>query len=446
MPPSPSLGKHTKVALIIFTMIYLLLCVLAATEKWKLLHTLIIHFFIAFAIILILRQGLLIVMAIIHKLQQKNEVLVGFQPSVSIIMPAFNEANVINESLQSLLQLNYKNYEIIVVDDGSTDSTTEIVRHFLETYSGETAVRIISQSNAGKANALNTGLIHANSEFVLCVDADTKLNPECLLHGIHHFKNHNLGAVAGNVVVGNEKNWLTRFQQLEYLTSQNFMRRGLALFNIVTIVPGPIGLFRKSAILEVHGYREDADLFAEDADLSIRLLQLGWEITSDENMQAITETPTDIFALLRQRYRWKRGIFQALKDNFLGLITAAEIRQPIIAVILIFESFLLEIIGFGVTLFMLTNIIYTFSLNLLVLWLILLLSLDLIALMIAVPFKTLFKWVPILLIQKITYTYALQFWGVLSLIDEWRSTKMSWDKLDRTGLSNNVLKIKGASS
>lgn len=446
MQPTSSLGKNTKIALIIFTLVYLLLCVLAATENWKLLHTLVIHFFIAFAIILILRQSLFIIMAIIHKFRQKTVKLNGFQPSVSIIMPAFNEANVIDESLESLLQLDYENYEIIVVDDGSTDATATIIRDFLKTYSGNTPVRLISQSNAGKANALNTGLIHANSEFVLCVDADAKLNPDCLLHGIHHFKNHKIGAVAGHVIVGNEKNWLTRFQQLEYLTSQNFMRRGLALFGIVTIVPGPIGLFRKSAILEAHGYREDVDLFAEDADLSIRLLQLGWRITSEEKMQAITEAPADIFALVRQRYRWKRGIFQALKDNFLNLITAPSIRQPIIAVILIFEGFLFEVIGFGITLFMLTNIIYTFSLKLLVLWLMLLLILDVIALLIAVPFKTLFKWVPILFIQKITYTYALQLWGVLSLIDEWRSTKMSWDKLDRTGISNTTLKIKGASS
>jgi cellulose synthase/poly-beta-1,6-N-acetylglucosamine synthase-like glycosyltransferase len=446
MQSTNNLGKHTKIALIIFTVIYLILCVLAATENWKTLHTLVIHFFIAFAIILVLRQALLIVMAMIHKLKQKTVVSTGLQPSISVIMPAFNEANVIEDSLSSLLQLNYENYEIIIVDDGSIDATSEIIRDFLDTYSGKTAVRLISQSNAGKANALNTGLIHANSEFVLCVDADAKLNPDCLLHGIHHFKNHNIGAVAGNVVVGNERNWLTRFQQLEYLTSQNFMRRGLALFGIVTIVPGPIGLFRKSAILEAHGYREDADLFAEDADLSIRLLQLGWQITSEENMRAITEAPADIFALLRQRYRWKRGIFQALKDNFFALITAPNIRQPLIAVILIFEGFLFEVIGFGITLFMLTNIIYTFSLKLLVLWLLLLLVLDVIALLIAAPFRTLFKWIPILLIQKITYTYALQCWGVLSLMDEWRSTKMSWDKLDRTGLSNNTIKIKGASS
>lgn len=432
------MNNTIKNGLLFLSLIYLTACIIAGLEVSRTLHSFFVNFFITLAIFLIARQAFLLLAAIIKRFNNKRarKYHSTHQPMVTILMPAYNEETVIVDALESILQLNYNNYEVIVIDDGSADKTSFLINQYIENNTTRIPVRLISQSNAGKANALNTGLIHANGEFILAVDADAKLNKDCLIYGMQNFQDEKTGAVAGNVIVVNEYNWLTRFQQLEYLVSQNVVRQGLALFGIVPIVPGPIGLFRKSAMLEAYGYREDSQLFAEDADLSIRLLQLGWKITSDERMCSATEAPSDLFTLLRQRYRWKRGIFQALNDNFIKLILSPDIKRPLLAIFLIFESFLLEVLGFGITLFMLTNIIYTFSFHLLPIWLAVLITLDIFALLLAVPIKSFTKWLPILLLQKISYTYALQAWGMLALIDEWRATKMSWDKLDRIGIAN----------
>ncbi|MEZ5449450.1 MAG: glycosyltransferase family 2 protein [Thiolinea sp.] len=202
---------------------------------------------------------------------------------------------------------------------------------------------------------------------------------------------------------------------------------------MVTVIPGPIGLFRKSALAQANGYDENKQLFAEDADLTVRLLALGWRITSDEGMRAYTEAPDTINSILRQRYRWKRGIYQVLHKNFFALVTAPGIRRPLIAVLLIMEGFLFEVLGFGVTLFMLSNIILLGKIKLLLGWLILLFILDLLVLMLATRMRRLSKWLPLLILQKITYSFALQTWGVLALLDEWRASPMAWDKLERVG-------------
>ncbi|MGV6810184.1 MAG: glycosyltransferase family 2 protein [bacterium] len=437
------MNNTIKKGLLLFSLLYLTACIIAGLEVSRALHSFFVNFFITLAIFLIVRQAFLLLAAILKKIKDRTARKLHYtqQPMITILMPAYNEENVIIDALESIVTLNYSNYEVIVIDDGSMDNTSSLVSQYINDKVAAVPVRLISQSNAGKANALNTGLIHANGDFILAVDADAKLNKDCLLYGVQNFKDDRMGAVAGNVIVVNEYNWLTRFQQLEYLVSQNVVRQGLALFGIVPIVPGPIGLFRKSAMLEAYGYREDSKLFAEDADLSIRLLQLGWKITSDERMCSATEAPSDLFTLLRQRYRWKRGIFQALNDNFTKLILSPDLKRPLLAIFLIFETFLLEVLGFGITLFMLANIIYTFSFHLLPIWLAVLITLDVMALLLAVPIKYFTKWLPILLLQKISYTYALQAWGMLALIDEWRATEMSWDKLDRIGIAN-----KGSSS
>lgn len=428
------ISRTMKTSLLVLTLLYFTLCIVAGLEIWRDLHQWAVHGFILLASILVLRQLFLLLSVSLHWLQPQPQWATDQPlPRISIIMPAYNEAATIQSALQSLLDIDYPDFEIIIVNDGSTDNTLLHIQSLL-TQPTDIPIHLISQSNAGKANALNTGLLHAMGEFVLCVDADSRIHPQSLLHGIQHFANPQVGAIAGNVFVANEKqNLLTRLQQLEYLISQNFVRQGLAYWGIVTIIPGPVGLFRKQALASVAGYREDAQLFAEDADITVRLLAEGWQVKSDSQLFAQTEAPETVFALLRQRYRWKRGIYQVLHDNFYRLITAPKLRAPFIESLLIAEGFLLEILGFGITLFMIVNILYTASFNLLLAWLAVLFILDFLVLLIATPLRQLWKWLPLLVIQKLTYSYALQAWGIFSLLDEWRSTTMSWDKVERSG-------------
>lgn len=436
MPAKPNIQGYIGFLLTALTLIYLLFCFIGALEYSYDIQSIVVHFFILLACILIARQILLLLSAWVEKgafvpnwMERSED-----YPTISILMPAFNEEEVIEPALRNLLSLNYENYEVIMIDDGSTDNTVAIVEDVVARKNPRRIpIRIIAQSNAGKANALNTGLIHASGEFIMCVDSDSRITANSLLSGLRYFQNPRIAAVAGNIVVANQTNLLTWFQHLEYLISQNFLRRGLSLFGVVTVIPGPIGLFRKEAISQAGGYSEDKNMFAEDADLSVRLLALGWYISSDEKMQAYTEAPDTINSMLRQRYRWKRGIYQVLKTNFYSLIVAPGIRRPLVAVLLVLEGFLFEVLGFGITVFMLTNIIFLGEVKILLGWLAVLFFLDVLVLLLVTPPKQFFKWLPLLILQKLTYTFALQTWGVLALLDEWRSSRMTWDKVERLG-------------
>ena len=429
------------------TLILFGISILAGLELWNGLHQVMVHVFLVFGFVLIVRHIILLYAAwqrnkelpteqSIHNAQSAH----GFNsangyPSISIIIPAYNEESVIQQSLSSLLQLDYPDYEVIMVDDGSSDNTVGIAQNILKKHQlsqNSTSLRILTQTNAGKSSALNTGLRHAQGELVLCVDSDSRLASDSLKWGVEHFKDPRVAAVAGHVEVANSNHWLTRFQQLEYLISQNFVRRGLSWFGIVTVIPGPVGLFKRQVIEEVGGYSEDENLFAEDADLTVRFLTKGYRIVSEDRMMASTEAPVEIYPLLRQRYRWKRGIYQTLHLNFKELILANQSRQSFIAVFLVLEGFFMEVMSFAITLFILASFFRFAELKLLYAWFGLLFILDVLVLMLAVG-KGWWKAIPLLFMQKLVYGYALQGWGVFSLLDEWRSSKMSWDKVERVG-------------
>lgn len=420
-----------KPYLFVGSLILFVLSILAGLEIWRGLHQVMVHFFLIIGFILILRQALLLYGAWRRLKELPQQQSMVHYPAVSVIIPAYNEEAVIEASLNSLLRLDYPSYEIIMVDDGSSDKTVELARE-IERADQSGKLRIISQTNSGKASALNTGLMHARGELVLCVDSDSKLAPDSLKWGVEHFKDPRVAAVAGHVEVANTQHLITRFQQLEYLVSQNFIRRGLAWLGVVTVIPGPVGLFKRQALLDIDGYSEDKNLFAEDADLTVRLLRQGHRIVSEDRMVASTEAPEQVYPLLRQRYRWKRGIYQTLHLNFKDLLLSPDWRQPLIAGWLVLEGFLFEILTFAITLFILASFFRFTELSLLYAWFGLLFVLDALALILAFG-KKWWKSLPLLLLQKISYGYALQGWGALSLMDEWRSTEMSWDKVERVG-------------
>ena len=167
-------------------------------------------------------------------------------PGLSVFFPAYNDsgtiASLVIRALQTASRLT-ANYEVIVVDDGSTDRTSEVVR---ESFSDDSRVKLFSVPNAGKATALNFGLEHATGEVVIALDADTLFSPQTLAALAHRFYDPKMGAVAGNAKVGNRINLVTRWQALEYITSQNMDRRAFASLNCITVVPGAVGAWRRS--------------------------------------------------------------------------------------------------------------------------------------------------------------------------------------------------------
>ncbi|MFP5106822.1 polysaccharide deacetylase family protein [Neobacillus sp. C211] len=249
----------------------------------------------------------------------------GFTPFVSVVIAAYNEEKVICKTVDSILSSDYPAFEILIIDDGSKDDTAGFVQ---ETYAKHPLIRLIKKTNGGKSSAVNLGFKEANGEIVVALDADTLIAENAISLLVNHFKNEKVAAVSGNVKVGNKGNLLTNWQHIEYVTGFNLERRAFAALNCITVVPGAIGAWRKTAVEEAGYFQEDT--LAEDTDITLTLLRLGKKIEFEEKAYAFTEVPEDIKSLAKQRYRWVYGTLQCLwkhrealfnkKHNSLGFI------------------------------------------------------------------------------------------------------------------------------
>ncbi|MGH9420690.1 MAG: glycosyltransferase, partial [Thermoanaerobaculia bacterium] len=265
---------------------------------------------IAFVTAIILgtaRVIFVIILALIAKWRERHQTFdETFRPAVSVVIAAYNEATVIVNTIHAVLANYYDPIEIIVVDDGSSDGTADQVRANF----GEDTVTLLVQPNGGKASALNLGIAIATGEIIIALDADTIFARDTIAKLVRHFAKPLVGAVAGNVKVGNRVNPLTHWQSIEYVTSQNLDRRAYATINSVTVVPGAVGAWRREAILQAGGYTTDT--MAEDMDLTWRIRRIGWQVDTESNAFGYTEAPDSIRALFKQRFRWAFGTLQAL--------------------------------------------------------------------------------------------------------------------------------------
>ena len=228
-----------------------------------------------------------------------------FLPSVSVIVPAFNEEVGIERAVHSLAASDYPGLEIVVVDDGSTDQTAEIVDGL-----GLAQVHLVRQDNAGKAAALNTGVGISSGEILVMVDGDTVFEPETIHRLVQPLADADVAAVSGNTKVGNRSGMLGRWQHIEYVTGFNLDRRMYEVLQSTPTVPGAIGAFRRSALEEVGGV--SSDTLAEDTDLTLALGRTGNRVMYAPDAYAWTEAPATFSGLWRQRYRWSFGTMQAV--------------------------------------------------------------------------------------------------------------------------------------
>jgi cellulose synthase/poly-beta-1,6-N-acetylglucosamine synthase-like glycosyltransferase/peptidoglycan/xylan/chitin deacetylase (PgdA/CDA1 family)/spore germination protein YaaH len=255
------------------------------------------------------------VLAIIDRLRNRRysrEVTDLYSPHVALLIPAYNEEKVIERTIRAALRSSYRNTRVIVIDDGSKDKTLEVARTCFPREQASGRLLVLSKSNSGKAEALNFGLlhIHEDEEIFVGIDADTVIARDAVALLVPHFVNAKVGAVAGNAKVGNRVNLWTRWQALEYITSQNFERRALNVLGAVSVVPGAIGAWRTAAVREAGGYHTDT--VAEDADLTMALLRRGYRVEYEDRAPAYTEAPINANGLMRQRFRWSFGILQAV--------------------------------------------------------------------------------------------------------------------------------------
>jgi cellulose synthase/poly-beta-1,6-N-acetylglucosamine synthase-like glycosyltransferase/peptidoglycan/xylan/chitin deacetylase (PgdA/CDA1 family) len=223
---------------------------------------------------------------------------------VSVIVPAYNEAANIAATVRSLVASDYPRLEVIVVDDGSTDGTAEIVAEI-----GLPSVYVVRQENAGKPAALNNGVRHARGDLLVLVDGDTVFEPDAIGRLVQPLRDPRVGAVAGNTKVANRRGFLGRWQHLEYVIGFNLDRRMFDVGQCIATVPGAIGAFRRTALRDVGGV--SAQTLAEDTDLTMAILRAGWQVVYAPDAIAWTEAPASLRQLWRQRYRWCYGTMQA---------------------------------------------------------------------------------------------------------------------------------------
>ena len=250
----------------------------------------------------------LAVVAILATVQARRRVTsAGTVPTVAVLVAAYNEEVVIGSCVRSILTSDLIALQVVVVDDGSTDGTATAAA---QAGANDPRFRVIRQPNAGKASALNAALAAVDAPVVVVMDADSILEREALRRLVTPFVDQSVGAVAGNVKVGNRTGWLGVLQHVEYVTGINLDRRFFDLVNAVSVVPGALGAFRRDLVVHVGGFPRDT--LAEDADLTVSIGKLGYRVRTVADARTWTEVPATWRALWKQRYRWSYGTLQVL--------------------------------------------------------------------------------------------------------------------------------------
>ena len=281
----------------------------------------------ALALLLVLVTGLFVArIAVLLAFARRHARLVRgrppapvFTPPVSIVVPAFNEAVGIERAVRSLAASDYPDFELVVVDDGSTDGSAELVERL-----GLPGVLVVRQPNLGKPAALNRGIAATRHDVVVLVDADTVFEAETLGRLVQPLRDPEVGAVSGNTKVGNRRGLLGSWQHIEYVMGFNLDRRLYDVLQCMPTVPGVIGAFRRQALAEIGGI--SGATLAEDTDVTIALGRAGWRVAYAEEARAWTEAPSSLAALWRQRYRWCYGTLQAVWKHKAALWQQGEGR------------------------------------------------------------------------------------------------------------------------
>jgi peptidoglycan-N-acetylglucosamine deacetylase len=374
------------------------------------------------------RVALFVGLALIQRAREKHRVYpVGYTPTVSVIIAAYNEEKVIARTVQALLDSAYPHLDVIVVDDGSKDRTYDAA---VEAFGDDPRVRVLTKPNGGKASALNRGLRVAKGEIMVSLDADTLFAPDTIERLVRHFHDPRVGAVSGNVRVGNVHNIFTRWQALEYITSQNFDRRAYDLLNCITVVPGAVGALRRSAVVAVGGYTHDT--LAEDTDLTWKLRRAEWRIVNDNTAMAYTEAPETLRNLAKQRFRWAFGTLQCLWKHRAAMFTHGAFGWLALPSLWIYQILFPAVSPF-MDIGMVWSLIHgnwaQFGS-----YFLLLLAFETLAAFLALRMdRGNLRLLPWLALQRFVYRQLMYYVVLKSLVSAIRGSAVGWNKFDRTG-------------
>jgi len=393
-------------------------------------------FILIFSLIVVARYFLLLLFSLINLYQNvKKEVQVlddAQKPLVSILVPCYNEEKVLKASLESLINQTYPKYEIIVIDDGSSDNTYLLAKN-MEFDNGKVSLRAFTKQNAGKAHALNFGIEKAKGELFLAVDADSKLSDDAVELMVEYFQDPKIAAVAGSVYVTNTDNLWTKLQALEYIQGLNLVRNGQAFFKLVNIIPGPIGMFRKDAVKSIGKYTDDT--YAEDCDLTLRLIEAGYKIDYEIDAVSYTEAPESLLDLLKQRYRWTRGILQSILKHKRKLFAFhSNFAMSMVLWYMLFEAIFWPIASIFANFFIIYISLASGFGEMLIYWWVIFTILDVSASIYCVSVtKERMQLVLYSIYYRIFFINIINVAKVLATLEEFFGIEMNWGKLERKG-------------
>jgi len=342
------------------------------------------------------------------------------------IVPAYNAAAHIGPVLAGIREYLPAD-KVVVVDDGSSDDTAAVVERL-----GLDGVRLLRQSNAGKAAALNRALIASQHEIVVTVDADTIFEPDTLSHLVQRFRDPEVGVISGNTKIGNRGNLIGRWQHIEYVMGFNLDRRMYEMLDCMPTVPGAIGAFRRAALVDVGGV--SGATLAEDTDLTLAIGRNNWRVLYAEDARAWTEAPSTLRGLWRQRSRWAYGTLQSLWKHRDALWHRSEgrIGHRALPYMIVFQV-LLPLCAPLIDLFAIYSILFLDPVPILIFWL----AFNLCQLVLA---WVAFGWdgesrrplwsMPV---QQVVYRQLMYLVVIDSVIVALMGTRLHWHRLVRTG-------------
>ncbi|MFK8911800.1 bifunctional polysaccharide deacetylase/glycosyltransferase family 2 protein [Streptomyces sp. YS-3] len=377
------------------------------------------------------RFGLMLILSFLHARKVRKR---GFRwgpevtEPVSVIVPAYNERECIANTVRSLMAGDHP-IEILVVDDGSTDGTADIVEAMWLPN-----VRVIRQPNGGKPSALNNGIRNARHDIVVMMDGDTVFEPSTVRELVQPFGDPRVGAVAGNAKVGNRDSLIGAWQHIEYVMGFNLDRRMYDVLGCMPTIPGAVGAFRRTALERVGGISEDT--LAEDTDVTMAMHRDGWRVVYAENARAWTEAPESVQQLWSQRYRWSYGTMQAIWKHRGAVFERGpsgrfgRVGLPLVSLFMVLAPLLAPLID----VFLLYGLVFGPTQKTVVAWLsVLLIQLVCAAYAFRLDRERLTHLVSLplqqILYRQLMYVVLLQSW-----ITALTGGRLRWQKLRRTGV------------
>jgi poly-beta-1,6-N-acetyl-D-glucosamine synthase len=365
--------------------------------------------------------------------KSKQHIFNSENPFVSIVVPAYNEGKVIAHCIESILASNYPEYEVILVDDGSSDNTLEDMQR----YETNSRVIVVTKKNGGKASALNMGLKLAKGEVIFFVDADGIFAPDTINKMLSGFSSEDVGAVCGNDAPINLDKLQTQLANLLTHVGTGFVRRALSTIDCLPVVSGNIGAFRYSTLEKTGPFLEG--FIGEDIELTWRVHKAGYKVVFQPLSMVYAEAPSTITGLWKQRVRWARGL---LKTAYIHRDMLFNPRYGLFAFYLPINLTLMIIIPLLqlISIILLPILLFLNISPIPLGWMSIICWLGMFFAVFALLFAIILDraWV------DLKYFYVISLWVPYSLmmdavmlwaiIVELRGEEAKWNKLDRTGI------------